>query len=426
VLSAGIVNILLISVVCAAIAASIYGFRSRTESAIRVLMLLVSPLLFWTLIQAFVLPIAVPRQPRSIPASPVKESKGGARFVLILFDELDQVKTFSERPTRLRLEHFDALRNQAISAENAYSPATDTLLTVPSYLLGRRVSHADLKGFNEVAVTDADTGEIFDVAARPNLFSEAASAGSRIAVVGWHIPYCRIFPGPTYCSWFGNWWAAGPPSIGTLMFYEFGNAIEDLPFAERLGLLNSFDARKLTENRAKHLASYEHILTDAKSRVANPNFDFVYLHFPVPHPPVIFDRSTGTWSNKASTDYFSNVVLADQTMGELQSLLVKAGMWDTTNVLVVGDHGLRAPGGADVRRVPFLLKLAGQRGRLDFSDEFDTVILHDLALLMLRRERLTPDETLHWLRQHVRRPSPPPGLQKISNPGDIIKCHDCA
>jgi arylsulfatase A-like enzyme len=78
----------------------------------------------------------------------------------------------------------------------------------------------------------------------------------------------------------------------------------------------------------------------------------------------------------------------------------QAGMWDGTTVLISSDHGYR---GAEVldgkkdSRIPFILKLAGQKQGRDYSPEFNTIVTSDLLLSILRGELQTPEAVSSWL-----------------------------
>jgi hypothetical protein len=58
--------------------------------------------------------------------------------------------------------------------------------------------------------------------------------------------------------------------------------------------------------------------------------------------------------------------------------------------------------------VPFLIKLAGQTSRVEFSGVFRTRDVHDLALAILRGELATPASVTSWLTRRTGTP-PPPG-----------------
>jgi len=400
-------NIVFAAILLVAVAATVLGKRVRVETAIRTFALLISPLLVLTFAQAFLLPLVTSRRPTT-PATMPSEGRTPmrSRVVLIVFDELDRVRAFSERPANLQLEHFDALQKQSIYGENAISPEEETTRSIPSYLLNRRISKVDPLAFGKITGIDEATGKPVDIAKSPNLFSKVFAAGGRSAVVGWFLPYCRIFAGSTYCHWEMS---AGKAieeyqPVATLMLQNFAKATGDLPFAKRLSLTAFGDARINRVDQNAHRSSYEAILERATSIVANPDFDLVYLHIPVPHFPVIIDR-TGKWIDYDSDDYYANLVLADRALGELQSVLESSRMWEKTNVIVVGDHGFRVgptprKGSSAWRHVPFLLKLAGQHERVDYSPRFDTLIIHDLALMLLQHKSMPPAETVDWLEQH--------------------------
>jgi arylsulfatase A-like enzyme len=209
-------------------------------------------------------------------------------------------------------------------------------------------------------------------------------------------------------------------SLGSLLKRQMRRAALDLPFAAAITHDNWREAAKLEtgfdptmfDTQSIHVAAYQHILNDVLARSADPSFDFVYAHLPVPHWPVVFDRRTGTWTTQPSADYFSSLALADRTLGEIHAALDRPGLWDDANVIVLGDHGLieRPASQAEVerRRVPFLVKLAGQRERVDLDVEFDTTIVHDLVLELLREPALSPVLARDWLFARRVAPSPPP------------------
>jgi hypothetical protein len=48
-------------------------------------------------------------------------------------------------------------------------------------------------------------------------------------------------------------------------------------------------------------------------------------------------------------------------------------------------------------RVPFLLKLPGQRVGVSFTPRFSAIVTHDLLLGILRGELRTPEAVVGWL-----------------------------
>jgi hypothetical protein len=69
---------------------------------------------------------------------PVKRSP--VRVIWIIFDELDNRILTSARPAGLQLPEFDRLASQALRGSHVRSPAHDTIVAIPSLLLGKIVA----------------------------------------------------------------------------------------------------------------------------------------------------------------------------------------------------------------------------------------------------------------------------------------------
>ena len=94
--------------------------------------------------------------------------------------------------------------------------------------------------------------------------------------------------------------------------------------------------------------------------------------------------------------------LVSQSELELKSMEAK-GDWDKSIVLVSADHwwrdALKLNGRRD-HRIPFLLKLADQKARLDCDGLFNTVLTRELLLKLLRGEMKTPSEVAEWIERN--------------------------
>jgi len=96
------------------------------------------------------------------------------------------------------------------------------------------------------------------------------------------------------------------------------------------------------------------------------------------------------------SSYLDNLVLTDHTLGELRRAMETAGTWENTTVLITSDHWWRIRGKAD-HRVPFMLKLAGQKKPVVHEPAFNTVLTHDLLLALMEGELSDPDSVTGWL-----------------------------
>ena len=134
---------------------------------------------------------------------------------------------------------------------------------------------------------------------------------------------------------------------------------------------------------------------------ADPSIGFALLHLPVPHEPGIYDRTRGAFGlQPASGDgYVHNLALADRSLGELRSSIESAGLWDKTTVMVFGDHGRRAHDLRSIadKRVPFVVKLAGQSQGVRHTAPVDLLRVHDLTLEILAGRVVTTSDLVAWL-----------------------------
>ena len=89
-------------------------------------------------------------------------------------------------------------------------------------------------------------------------------------------------------------------------------------------------------------------------------------------------------------------------------------IWDNTTVIVTSDHWLRLDiwsknelginennavmyyKGID-HRIPFMLKIAGQKEDINYDKPFNTVLTHDLILALLKNELSNSDDVVEWI-----------------------------
>lgn len=333
-------------------------------------------------------------------------SKGDAqsrRVVWVLFDEMDFRLSFPERPEALSLPEFDRLRGQAIFASNAYPPANYTLMSMPAMITGRMLSAAEPVSPSKVLITYADSGETVDWGTQPNLFSRARESGFNGAIVGWYHPYCRIMGDSLTrcsCSDFGRITVAEAMSE---QLRKLGNL---LPFAAHYDLFNEVESVKRRERRG-HLKDYLGIMEEAKAAVTDRDLNLVLVHMPVPHAPSIYNRHSKSFKVEGAAGYLDSLALADRALGELRQAMEGAGVWDDTTLVVTSDHWLRfyeveqqvdheITGKRD-DRVPFLVKLAGQKENVSYEQEFNNVIIHDLVLELLGTGVSDPSRVVQWI-----------------------------
>src|SRR5262249_52684525 len=159
--------------------------------------------------------------------------------------------------------------------------------------------------------------------------------------------------------------------------------------------------------RRKYIDSYQEMLAAATRALTNPALNFVLVHMPVPHTPSIYNRSTQKFSTE-NGNYFDNVILADHTLGILRREMEHTGLWETTNILITADHGLREEEWSEIGstawnnqptpyHVPLFLKMGGFHQSVVDEQPFNTVRIHDLLLALLQGQVATPEQAKEWL-----------------------------
>ena len=385
------------------------GVRTASAAA-----LVLFPFLFFTMGRAV---WSLTKFADKVPAAPVNSRNASAtRALWLVFDEMDYQIAFAKRPATLRLPEFDRFRSNAIFATNAYPPADHTLLSVPALLTGRRVLSAKLVNPSKLVITFPDSEDGVSWDSQPNLFSKVREAGLNAAAIGWYLPYCRMIgENLTTCSWEDHQGL----SVGRSSLNQIVDLISTIPMgaivALQIGLLDNAKTQ-LSQERQHHLKAFLQTLDSAKKAVVDLNLNLTLVHWPVPHPPGIYDRRADSYKIDGESSYLDNFPLADRALRELRNAMEDAGVWDETAVLVTSDHWWRndlwrsshswtsedensLPVEAN-HRVPFILKLQGQNKGLEYNGEFNTILTRDLLLSLLKAEVSSPENVVNWLDQH--------------------------
>jgi len=333
----------------------------------------------------------------SAPMLPVRP--GQPRVVWIIFDEMDWRYVFPQRPSSLRVPEMDRLRAQSIYAENTFQIGLETSEAMLSYLYGRQVYSVEPTGKVSFRLRFLDEPKVVDGPGPPDLFSKARQAGFNTAIVGWFLPYCRLFDEElNRCYW---------ESMDTRV----------LGFRPSLATSFRSQLRNLSplEVRQRHLRRHRAMLKEAEEAASDPKLGLVILHLPIPHQPAIYrrDHEELTLFNFRPDWYYDNLALADRTLGDLRRAMEQASVWDSTTIIVTTDHPLRWYAMLDETvdpHVPFLVKLAKQKQGILYRPPLRALVAHDLTLALLRGEVARPEEVVAWLDQHGFSPPVPAPL----------------
>ncbi len=350
---------------------------------------------------------------RSLSAAPAVErapAGGLSRRVLwLVFDAMDQRLSFQQRPRGLRLTEFDRLCREALCASEAYPPGGGTALAMPALIVGRVVSESRPRYPNDLMLRFVGARRMVRWSGEPTVFSKALAMGVNTGVVGWYLPYCAALgEALTSCSVESG----GERGLPAVMASQAGVMFATVPGVWRFGYRQTLG--ESGEERRLHTLRYFGVLEAAKRAVTDPDVGLLLVHWPVPHEPYIYDRLRDEYSLDAHpvTGYLDNLRLADRALGEIRRVMEQAGTWEETTVLITADHSWSESPAFDGKRdfrVPFVLKPAGQREPVAYHTAFNTLVIHDLVLALLRGDVATPRDAVGWLdrrRLSVPRPGP--------------------
>jgi hypothetical protein len=196
-------------------------------------------------------------------------------------------------------------------------------------------------------------------------------------------------------------------------------ALRENALMPRVGLLDTSlaDARRWREELIETNREIREASLEAVSR---SEIGLLLLHFPVPHPPAIFNRLSNEFDASGDKSYLDGLKLVDNTIGELRRTMENSGLWEDAVVVVSSDHWWRgdlwrymresrarswnaedesAFSGID-ERVPFMVKLPRQQSSIDYTHEFNTVVTHDLFLALLSGSLSDRGGVVNWLDAH--------------------------
>jgi hypothetical protein len=401
-------------------------FRKPALRYCRILLLILSPFLPMAYLEASIqhwkILAAADKLPRSksSPRLHTGEVKP-IHVVWIIFDELDACMAFSRRPADVKLPMLDWLQSQSLYATNASSPAGSTPESIPSLFTGNRVEKAAAESLEELSLLYRSDHKLHRFSEQPTSFSRAYDLGFNTAVVGWFIPYCRLFPF-TSCYWepvnsvFLREDYAKYLTFTQSMWFQLSTQLVEVPGIYALDNSIGREASdRLTQarrtSRAQAISEYRHIHDHAVQAIQDPNLDFIFLHWPAPHGLFYYNRKTADFTVEDGPDYFDALALVDRTIGDIRAVLELTGNWDNNALLVSSDHPLRRAlntgaqtpelensiGNQLCPHVPFLLKLPGQKSAFSYNRAINTVLSGELLLGVLKGELTSPQAVASWL-----------------------------
>jgi hypothetical protein len=340
------------------------------------------------------------------------------RIIWILMDELSYQQLYEHRYPGLRLPAFDRLQGEATVFTDVTPAANYTEQAVPVLFSGRPISAASAtsQGMLLVRAKGAKNWHRYDD--RTTVFEDALRDGYRTRVAGWYNPYCRILKHVLdSCAWADAYMDLD----GIDPNKSFGSNVAALVRT----LLDGRAARTLLsrvlhvpdpsadDTQRPHIEDYRFLNSEADRVLLDRTASLTFLHLPIPHPEGIYDRATQQITTKGST-YIDNLALADLWLAHARDLLRASGQWDTSTVLLMGDHGWRTSlvwetmpgwtpeeeraslGGTFDTRPAYIVKLAGQTKGQSITQPFDAIRTRALVDALMTGSIQSPQQLEQW------------------------------
>ena len=351
---------------------------------------------------------------RQVATGPVQP-----RILWILLDELSYQQVYEQRFPGLKLPAFDQLAAESTVFTNVVPTGEYTRYVIPSLLTGVPADGVNVSGAGLlVAMHDTASGKWDRFQQHKTVFQDAIDAGYSTGVAGWYNPYCRILPAVLdHCYWMYHEMTPDNLSPDGSDAANLLTPVRTLLFETKhlLGKREGPPSDDLLDLQM-HTADYRGLLTAGDAYLSNPSVGFLLLHMPVPHPFGFYDRKHQSFADH-HTSYIDNLALADRYLAHVRALLEKEGQWDSTTVVVMGDHSWRtrqiwastedwsaedqaaSHGGKFDDRPAYLVKLPHQQTGARIDARFGAIRTRALFDAMLQKKVQTPEELRAWVGQ---------------------------
>lgn len=332
-------SLVLAMMLCAMAGLVLLAIRTRAGRWMRTGLLLLSALPAVLVFQ--VLLRLTTRQPLPEHAAQVP----ARRVIWLIFDELDQ-PILEDRLKQLPA--FQALAGQALVATKAHAPSNYTDLSLPSLWTGVPVFDASSSSRAGLLIRSTDTSPWSRTWLRGRtVFERVHALGLGVHIVGWHLPYCTLFPErPGFITEDSSPLAAPGPGRNIFQWMLRDNLIWNQIYAlNARRFRHDLDRYEMAlEQQPKgHLGNRIRDLVDEQERalgeaIQGRSAALIFGHLGAPHLPLSGTRPPGP--PNPTEDYFANLARCDRLLSRtIVPLLRKESI--PTMVIISSDHWFR-------------------------------------------------------------------------------------
>jgi len=337
------------------------------------------------------------------------------RIVWIMMDELSYKQVYEDRFPRLKLPAFDELASGSTIFTDVVPAGNFTDVVIPSLIVGSQADRIrSSSDGRELILHNPVTGksQVFD--SHQTIFQDALQGGYSTAVAGWFNPYCRILNEVLdRCFWTTHGIVSGSiadqQSIKENISAPLKRLIASVP--SLFHLHHGINPRDVLEAQ-RHIIDFQMLSIRADEIIADPTAGFLFVHMPIPHPPGIYDRQHAVFTTSNSS-YIDNLALADKFIAHVRSMLERQGQWDSSAIVVMGDHswrtalwvpaddwtaedGAASQGGQFDNRPAYIVKMPYQKTPAHVDSHFPAIRTRALLDGIIDGRLKTADDLAAW------------------------------
>ena len=329
------------------------------------------------------------------------------RILWIVLDELSYRQIYEHRYAGLKLPAFDRLAAVSTLFTHTVPAGYFTDIVLPSLMTGQHFDNVGAPAAGlPLLVRDASTRAWQPFAPHQTVFQDALEAGYGTAVAGWWNPYCRILSEVLdQC-----FWTSHSQLRGRMFSSQSVISNTESPMLNVLEMMPRRSSRP--DSIYFHQLDYWELVAAGDKLLEDRSATFVLLHMPIPHGPAIYNRQTASFAT-SNPSYLDNLALCDEYLRHVRKELEEDGTWDSTTLVLMGDHSWRITSWADLApeeraasdggqfddRPAYIVKLAHQSIPARIDTQFAAVRTRDLFDKLLTGRISTSQQLARWAQQ---------------------------
>jgi hypothetical protein len=312
--------------------------------------------------------------------------------VWIIFDELDYNQTFGAPSFQKAksMPNLYSLSKLGISAAQAYSPARDTEVSIPSLLLG--LTPAGVRITRSGLSIHAQDGSFRAFDEAHSVFAQLPGGPSSGAILGYYHPYCNVFPSTTPCiampeanvgRWFDALLPFSQPAIAAARWVPDSGAI--LPGS----LFRAFEPMYyISEETTRQFSRFLSLQSSS----------LVFIHVNLPHPPGDYSQRALHFATVADDReaYVRNLHLVDDMIGIAVATLRAQSKKHDILLVLSSDHWHRIDSPHLMQPIPWIAWHVGEETGATVGQQISTVHTAKLCLDFLRGSIHGQRDILTW------------------------------